>query len=104
VEFPQSKILCENNGSIVLNDSKKKKRKKRNKKPKDTIVKCAEVEELKKRLLQTIEEKNSEALSKHLLLEDSHKEYLEKSLNETVDESNNTLLHLASAYCLHDHI
>ncbi|KAL5240290.1 hypothetical protein ACI65C_007700 [Semiaphis heraclei] len=107
VEFPQSKILCENNGSVVTNGLKNKKRKKK-KKPKDTIVKCAEVEELKKCLLQTIEEKNSEALSKYLLLEDSHnsftKEYLEKSLNETIDESNNTLLHLASAYCLHDHI
>jgi len=58
--------------------------------------------------LKTIEEKNSEALSKYLLLEDTHssitKEYLVKSLNETIDESNNTLLHLASTYCLHDHI
>ncbi|CAI6347589.1 unnamed protein product [Macrosiphum euphorbiae] len=108
VEFPQSKILCENNDSVVKNDSKNKKRKKRKKKPKDTIVKCAEVEEVKKLLLKTIEEKNSEALSKYLLLEDTHssitKEYLEKSLNETIDESNNTLLHLASTYCLHDHI
>jgi len=108
VEFPQSKILCENNGSVVTNGLKNKKRKKKKKKPKDTIVKCAEVEELKKCLLQTIEEKNSVALSKYLLLEDSHnsftKEYLDKSLNETIDESNNTLLHLASTYCLHDHI
>ncbi|XP_060869710.1 tRNA endonuclease ANKZF1-like [Metopolophium dirhodum] len=108
IEFPQSKILCENNDSVVTNNSKNKKRKKRKKKPKDTIVKCAEVEEVKKLLLKTIEEKNSEALSKYLLLEDTHssitKEYLEKSLNETIDESNNTLLHLASTYCLHDHI
>ncbi|XP_008187953.2 ankyrin repeat and zinc finger domain-containing protein 1 isoform X2 [Acyrthosiphon pisum] len=108
VEFPQSKILCENNDSVVTNDSKNKKRKKRKKKPINTIVKCAEVEEVKKLLLKTIEEKNSEALSKYLLLEDTHssitKEHLEKSLNETIDESNNTLLHLASTYCLHDHI
>jgi len=71
-------------------------------------VKCAEVEEVKKLLLQTIKEKDSEALSKCLLLEDSNssitKEYLEKSLNEPIDESNNTILHLASTYCLHNHI
>jgi len=89
----------------------KKRKKKKKKKPKNTnsiIVKCAEVEEIKKLLLQTIEEKNSEALSKYLSLEDENssttKEYLEKSLNEAIDESNNTILHLASTYCLHDHI
>ncbi|CAH1707934.1 unnamed protein product [Aphis gossypii] len=111
VESPQSKILIENNGSVLSNDLTNKKRKKRKKKPKNTntiIVKCAEVEEMKKLLLQTIEEKNSETLSKYLSLEDENssitKEYLEKSLNEAIDESNNTILHLASTYCLHDHI
>lgn len=111
LESPQSKILIENNGSVLSNDSTNKKRKKRKKKPKNTntiIVKCAEVEEIKKLLLQTIEEKNSEALSKYLSLEDENsstrKEYLEKSLNEAIDESSNTILHLATTYCLHDHI
>lgn len=108
IEFPQSKILCEGDDSVFSNDSKNKKRKKRKKKPKDIIVKCTEVEEIKKLLLQTIEEKNVEALSKYLLLEDVNssitKEYLEKSLNETIDASKNTILHLASTYCLHDHI
>ncbi|KAL4112462.1 hypothetical protein QTP88_016247 [Uroleucon formosanum] len=108
VKFSQSKILCENNDNVVTNDSKNKKRKKRKKKPKETIVKCGEVEEVKILLLKTIEDKNSEALSKYLLLEDMHssitKEYIEKSLNEAIDGSNNTLLHLASTYCLHDHI
>ncbi|XP_060840505.1 tRNA endonuclease ANKZF1-like [Rhopalosiphum padi] len=108
VESPESKIF-ENNSSILSNDLTTKKRKKRKKKPKTTItVKCAEVEEVKKLLLQTIKEKDSEALSKCLLLEDSNssitKEYLEKSLNEPIDESNNTILHLASTYCLHNHI
>uniref|UniRef100_A0A2S2P475 Ankyrin repeat and zinc finger domain-containing protein 1 n=2 Tax=Schizaphis graminum TaxID=13262 RepID=A0A2S2P475_SCHGA len=108
VESPESKIF-ENNSSILSNGLITKKRKKRKKKPKTTItVKCAEVEEVKKLLLQTIEEKDSEALSKCLLLEDSNnlitKEYLEKSLNEPIDESNNTILHLASTYCLHNHI
>lgn len=66
------------------------------------------MEEVKKVLLRTIEENDAEALSKYLLLEGFSsyitKENLENSLNEGIDEMNNTLLHLASIKCLHDHI
>lgn len=107
-DLSQSKILCENNSNVLSNEIKNKKRKKRKKKPKDTIPKCAEVEEVKKVLLKTIEEKDVEALSKYLLLEGFNsnitKENLESGLNEGIDEINNTLLHLASINCLHDHI
>lgn len=108
VEPSQSNILCENNSNVQSNDMKIKKRKKRKTKPKDLIPKCAEVEEVKKLLLQKIEEKDVKALSKFLLLEEVDsfitKEYIEKSLNESIDETNNTVLHLTSTNCLHDHI
>lgn len=107
-EPAQSNILCENNSNVQSNDMKIKKRKKKKKKPKDLIPKCAEVEEVKKMLLQKIEGKDIEALNKFLLLDEVNsfitKEYLEKSLNEAIDETNNTVLHLTSSNCLHDHI
>lgn len=63
---------------------------------------------MKTLLLQTVEEKDTEALKKYLLLEGVNhsisKEHLENSLNEAIDETNNTILHLASINCLHDHI
>lgn len=90
------------------NKVKNKRRKKRKKKPKDTVVKCTEVEKIKSLLVQTIEEKDAEKLSKYLSLEglDSSitKEYLDIGLNEGVDEKNNTILHLASFKSLHDHV
>lgn len=85
-----------------------KKRKKRNKKPKEKIVKCPEVEEIKQLLLQTIEKKDVKALNKYLLLEGLNSsitiDILENSLNEPIDETNNTILHLAAINNLHDHI
>jgi len=59
-------------------------------------------------LIETIVEKDAEALRKYLLLEGLNisitEEHLNTGLNETIDETNNTVLHLASTYCLHDHI
>lgn len=59
-------------------------------------------------MLQTIIEKDAEALKKYLLLEGLNssitEEYLKTGLNEVIDETNNTVLHLASINCLHDHI
>jgi hypothetical protein len=108
LEPPQSNILCENNSNVQPNIMKIKKQKKRNKKSKDLIPKCAEVEEVKKLLLEKIEEKDIEALNKFILLEETNsfvtKEYLEKSLNEAIDDKNNTVLHLTSINCLHGHI
>jgi len=53
-------------------------------------------------------EKDVEALRKYLLLEGLNssitEEYLITGLNETIDGTNNTVLHLASTYSLHDHI
>lgn len=100
--------MCETNANVVSNELKNKKRKKRKKKPKDSIVKCPEVEEIKKYLLEIIENKDAIALSMYLSMEGLNKpiskEYLEISLNEAVDETNNTVLHLAATNCLHDHI
>lgn len=108
VELSNNKIVCENNGNVLSNETKNKKRKKKKKKPMDSIIKCSEVEEMKKLLLETIKEKDSEALSKYLLLEglsnNITQEHLENSLNEGIDDINNTVLHLASTSCLHDHI
>lgn len=108
IDLLHNTILCENNSKVLSNELKNKKRKKRKKKLKDSNIKCSEVEEMKKLLLQTIEQKDTEALKKYLLLEGVNnfisKEHLENSLNEAIDETNNTLLHLASINCLHDHI
>jgi len=53
-------------------------------------------------------EKDVEALRKLVLLEGLKssitEEYLIAGLNEAIDETNNTVLHLASTYSLHDHI
>lgn len=72
------------------------------------IAKCPKVEEVKHILLQTIKEKDTEALMKYLRLEGFNssitQEHLHKSLNEAIDESNNTVLHLASINSLHEHI
>lgn len=106
-ELPQNKILRETNANVLSNEIKKKKHKKK-KKPKNTSVKCAEVEEIQTFLLQTIENKDASALKIFLLMEDLNKpfskENLEISLNEAIDEKNNTVLHLASSSCLHDHV
>lgn len=112
LELSNNKIDSESNvitnDNVLSNEMKNKKRKKKKKKPKDSIVKCSEVEEMKKLLLETIKEKDAEALGKYLLLEGVNncitQEYLENSLNEGIDDTNNTILHLASASCLHDHI
>lgn len=108
VELPQSKILCENNVNISSNEIKSKKRKKRKKKQNNIIVKCPEIEEVKNILLQTIKEKDTEALMKYLRLEGFNssitQDHLDNSLNEAIDETNNTILHLASTNCLHEHI
>lgn len=107
IDLPENTISCENNIEIP-SEIKNKKRKKRKKKPKDTTVQCPEVEEMKTLLLQTIKEKDAEALRKYLLLEGVNpsisNEHLENSLNEAIDETSNTVLHLASSNCLHDHI
>jgi len=107
-ELSQINILCETNINILSSEMKNKKHKKRKKKLKDIIVKCAEVEELKRLILLTIEEKNSETLNKYLSLDGLNnsitKEYLINSLNEAIDDTNNTVLHIASIKCLHDHI
>lgn len=107
-EYLQNKILCDTNVNVVSNELKNKKRKKRRKKPKDSIIKCPEVEEIKKYLLKTIENKDAIALRMYLSMEGLNKpiskEYLEISLNEAVDETKNTVLHLAATNRLHDHI
>lgn len=99
--------MRETNANVLSNEIKKKKYKKK-KKPKNTPVKCAEVEEIQTFLLQTIENKDASALKIFLLMEDLNKpfskENLEISLNEAIDETNNTVLHLASSSCLHDHV
>lgn len=109
-DVSQNIILCSNtnNVNVLLNEMKMKKRKKKNRKPKDTIVKCPEVEEIKQLMLKTIKEKDVEALNKYLLLEGLNssitQDILENSLNESIDETNNTILHLATINSLHDHI
>lgn len=92
----------------MLSNEIKKKKHKRKKKPKSTTVKCSEVKEIQSFLLQTIGNKDASALKTYLLMEDLNqpfsKEQLEISLNEAIDETNNTVLHLASSSCLHDHV
>lgn len=104
-DVAQNRILCDN---VLSNEMKIKKRKKRNKKPKDTTIKCPEKNEIKELLIQTIKEKDVESLKKYLLLEELNSsitlDILENSLNEPIDETNNTILHLATINNLHDHI
>lgn len=108
LEISQNKILCDNNINVTSNEIKNKKRKKRKKKPNNTIIKCLEVEEVKQLLLQTIKEKDADALMNYLLLKGFNnsitQEHLDIGLNEAIDENNNTILHLASTNCLHKHI
>lgn len=106
----QNRVLCDNanNDNVLSNEIKIKKRKKRNKKPKDTAIKCPKVNEIKELLIQTIKKKDVESLKKYLLLEGLNSsitlDILEISLNEPIDETNNTILHLATINNLHDHI
>lgn len=106
----QNRVLCDNanNDNVLSNEIKIKKRKKRNKKPKDTAIKCPKVNEIQELLIQTIKKKDVESLKKYLLLEGLNSsitlDILEISLNEPIDETNNTILHLATINNLHDHI
>lgn len=104
-------MLCENNRNILSDEIKNKKRKKRKRKPltkKETLTtKCTEVEEVKNLLVQTIEKNDAVTLNKYLSMElnsNISEEHLESSLNEAIDEKNNTVLHLAATKSLHDHI